>query len=142
MSELAGYMYNFTSVPLYDTLGVSAIEFIVNQTEMETVIASADKAWILLNIKATLPTVKNIIVMGLLEESLVFEGKRLDVNIVAWTEVERNGLDKPVSVNPPSPDDGNSLVRNDAIVSVTSCATGTLIRIAKLTYPSLFFSLR
>jgi len=36
MSELAGYMYNFTSVPLYDTLGVSAIEFIVNQTEMET----------------------------------------------------------------------------------------------------------
>ncbi|KAG0075269.1 Long chain acyl-CoA synthetase 7 peroxisomal [Linnemannia elongata] len=118
MSELAGYMYNFTSVPLYDTLGVSAIEFIVNQTEMETVIASADKAWILLNIKATLPTVKNIIVMGSLEESLVFEGKRLDVNIVAWTEVERNGLDKPVSVNPPSPDDV-------ATICYTSGTTGT-----------------
>ncbi|KAF9295728.1 Long chain acyl-CoA synthetase 7 peroxisomal [Linnemannia elongata] len=118
MSELAGYMYNFTSVPLYDTLGVSAIEFIVNQTEMETVIASADKAWILLNIKATLPTVKNIIVMGPLEESLVFEGKRLDVNIVAWTEVERNGLDKPVSVNPPSPDDV-------ATICYTSGTTGT-----------------
>lgn len=123
MSELAGYMYNFTSVPLYDTLGVSAIEFIINQTEMETVIASADKAWILLNIKDTLPTVKNIIVMGPLEESLVFDGKALDVNIVAWTDVERNGLDKPVPVNPPSPDDGNTLVRNYAIFLVAGYAT-------------------
>ncbi|KAG0273937.1 hypothetical protein BGZ95_010262 [Linnemannia exigua] len=118
MSELAGYMYNFTSVPLYDTLGVAAIEFIVNQTEMETVIASADKAWILLNIKATLPTVKNIIVMGSLEESLVEEGNRLDVNVVAWAAVERTGLDKPVPVNPPTPEDV-------ATICYTSGTTGT-----------------
>ncbi|KAG0374601.1 hypothetical protein BGX24_010187 [Mortierella sp. AD032] len=119
MSELAGYMYNFISVPLYDTLGVSAIEFIVNQTEMETVIASADKAWILLDIKAALPTVKNIIVMGSLEESLVEEGNRLDVNVVAWTAIERTGLDKPVAVNaPPTPDDV-------ATICYTSGTTGT-----------------
>ncbi|KAF9930018.1 hypothetical protein BGZ65_005535, partial [Modicella reniformis] len=98
MSELAGYMYNYTSVPLYDTLGVASIEFIVNQTEMDTVIASADKASILLNMKSTLPT--------------------LGVKIVAWTEVERTGLDKPVPVEPPTPDD-------IATICYTSGTTGT-----------------
>ncbi|KAF9574845.1 Long chain acyl-CoA synthetase 7 peroxisomal [Mortierella alpina] len=118
MSELAGYMYNFTSVPLYDTLGVSAIEYIVNQTEMETIIASADKASILLDMKSTLPTLKNIVVMGLLDDALVIEGKEMDVHIVAWTEVERNGFNNPAPANPPTPDDV-------ATICYTSGTTGT-----------------
>ncbi|KAI1294066.1 Long chain acyl-CoA synthetase 7 peroxisomal [Mortierella claussenii] len=118
MSELAGYMYNYISVPLYDTLGVSAIEFIVNQTEMQTIIASADKASILLNIKSTLPTVKNIVVMGQLDDTLVVEGKEMGVSVVAWTDVERNGLNNPVPANPPTPDD-------IATICYTSGTTGT-----------------
>lgn len=118
MSELAGYMYNYTSVPLYDTLGVSSIEFIVNQTEMTTIIASADKASILLHMKSTLPTVQNIVVMGTVEETLVEEGKEQGVRIFAWTEVERNGLDRPVPVSPPTPDDV-------ATICYTSGTTGT-----------------
>ncbi|KAF9431893.1 Long chain acyl-CoA synthetase 7 peroxisomal [Entomortierella beljakovae] len=118
MSELAGYMYSFTTVPLYDTLGVSAIEFIVNQTEMGTVIASPDKASILLDIKSTLPTVQNIIVMGTVEDSLVENGKELGVNIIAWTDVERSGRENPVPANPPSADDV-------ATICYTSGTTGT-----------------
>ncbi|KAF9170024.1 hypothetical protein BGX21_001062 [Mortierella sp. AD011] len=118
MSELAGYMYSLTSVPLYDTLGVSAIEFIVNQTQMSTIIASPDKAAILLDLHSTLPTVKNIVVMGAFEDSLVAEGKDLGVNIVAWTDVERNGLDNPAPANPPKPDDV-------ATICYTSGTTGT-----------------
>lgn len=118
MSELAGYMYSYTSVPLYDTLGVSSIEFIVNQTEMTTVIATADKAAILLNIKASLPSVKNIVVMGPIDEGLVEEGKEQGVQILGWTEVERNGRDNPVPVNPPKPDD-------IATICYTSGTTGT-----------------
>lgn len=118
MSELAGYMYNYTSVPLYDTLGVSSIEFIVNQTEMTTVIASADKAAILLDMKSTLPTVKHIVVMGTLDDALVSEGKEQGVSIVAWTDVERNGHDSPVPVTPPKPDDV-------ATICYTSGTTGT-----------------
>ncbi|KAF8975294.1 Long chain acyl-CoA synthetase 7 peroxisomal [Entomortierella lignicola] len=118
MSELAGYMYNFTSVPLYDTLGVTAIEFIVNQTEIGTIIASADKASILLNMTSTLPTVKNIIVMGPFEDSLVEEGKEFGVKILAWTDIERNGLENPVPANPPTPDD-------IATICYTSGTTGT-----------------
>ncbi|KAF9394054.1 hypothetical protein CPC16_000299 [Podila verticillata] len=118
MSELAGYSYNFVSVPLYDTLGTSAIEFIVNQTEMELIIATADKAAIVLNIKETLPTVKHVIVMGPLDESLVAQGKEVGVAVVSWTDVERSGLAQPVPVNPPQPDD-------IATICYTSGTTGT-----------------
>ncbi|KAF9961737.1 Long chain acyl-CoA synthetase 7 peroxisomal [Mortierella alpina] len=118
MSELAGYMYNFTSVPLYDTLGVSAIEYIVNQTEMDTIIASADKASILLNLKSTLPTLKNIVVMGSLDDALVVEGKEMDIHIVAWTDIERDGFNNPAPANPPTPDDV-------ATICYTSGTTGT-----------------
>ncbi|KAG0338158.1 Long chain acyl-CoA synthetase 7 peroxisomal, partial [Podila humilis] len=118
MSELAGYSYNLLSVPLYDTLGTSAIEYIVNQTEMTVIIATADKAATVLNLKATLPTVKHVVVMGAVDDALVAQGKEVDVNVVAWTEVERNGLAQPVPVSPPKPDDL-------ATICYTSGTTGT-----------------
>ncbi|KAG0039239.1 Long chain acyl-CoA synthetase 7 peroxisomal [Podila clonocystis] len=118
MSELAGYQYNYTSVPLYDTLGVSAIEFIVNQTEMETIIASPDKAQILLNMKSSLPTLKNIVVMGAVDETLLTEGKELKIHVVAWTDVEANGKATPVEAVHPTAED-------IATICYTSGTTGT-----------------
>ncbi|KAF9414824.1 hypothetical protein BGZ94_000276 [Podila epigama] len=118
MSELAGYTYNLVSVPLYDTLGNAAIEFIVNQTEMELIIASTDKVEVVLNLKATLPTVKYVVVMGPCDEALVAKGKEVDITVLAWTDVERNGQAQPVPVNPPQPDDL-------ATICYTSGTTGT-----------------
>ena len=118
MSELAGYEYNYITVPLYDTLGVTAIEFIVNQTEMEIIIASVDKASIVLDMKATLPTVKTIIVMGEVTDALASEAKQLDVNIHSWTEIEKNGRDRPVEAVHPTTED-------IATICYTSGTTGT-----------------
>ena len=118
MSELSGYMYNYTTVPLYDTLGVSAIEFIVNQTEMEIIIASADKASIILNMKSNLPTVKTVVVMGDVDQNLLTEGKELNVHIVSWTDVERSGREKPVQAIHPTTEDV-------ATICYTSGTTGT-----------------
>ena len=118
MSELSGYMYNYTSVPLYDTLGVNAIEFIVNQTEMEIIIASADKASIVLNMKSTLPTVKTVVVMGEIDEALAVEAKELNMRIVSWTDVEQNGRENPVQAVHPTAEDV-------ATICYTSGTTGT-----------------
>lgn len=111
-------MYNYTTVPLYDTLGVSAIEFIVNQTEMEIIIASADKASIILNMKSTLPTVKTVVVMGEVDQDLLAEGKELNVHVVSWTDVERSGREKPVQAIHPTAEDV-------ATICYTSGTTGT-----------------
>ncbi|KAF9973169.1 Long chain acyl-CoA synthetase 7 peroxisomal [Actinomortierella ambigua] len=118
MSELAGYTYTLVSVPLYDTLGVQAIEYIVNQTEMSTIIASPDKAAIILNMKASLPTIKNLIIMGTPEDTQVVEGKELGVNVVGWTDIERSGRENPTEVVPPTPED-------IATICYTSGTTGT-----------------
>ncbi|KAG0347950.1 Long chain acyl-CoA synthetase 7 peroxisomal [Podila humilis] len=118
MSELCGYHYNYTTVPLYDTLGVAAIEFIVNQTEMETIIASPDKAQIILNLKSSLPTVKNVVVMGEVNEHLLNEGKELKINVVSWTDVENNGKANPIEAVHPMPEDV-------ATICYTSGTTGT-----------------
>jgi long-subunit acyl-CoA synthetase (AMP-forming) len=42
---------NITSVTLYDTLGSESIEFIFLQTQLSTVVASAEKVMSLLDIK-------------------------------------------------------------------------------------------
>ncbi|KAF9578967.1 Long chain acyl-CoA synthetase 7 peroxisomal [Lunasporangiospora selenospora] len=118
MSELAGYQYSYIGVALYDSLGVSAIEFIVNQTEMEVIIASADKALILLHMKSSLASLKTLIVMGDAEESLVNEGKELGVKVVTWTEVERLGRETPIEASHPTPED-------IATICYTSGTTGT-----------------
>ncbi|KAK3844177.1 MAG: hypothetical protein J3R72DRAFT_439074 [Linnemannia gamsii] len=118
MSELAGYEYNYITVPLYDTLGVTAIEFIVNQTEMEVIVASVDKAAIVLNMKATLPTVKTVIVMGDVSDALAAEAKQLNVDIFSWTDVEKNGRDRPVEAAHPTTED-------IATICYTSGTTGT-----------------
>lgn len=118
MSELAGYMYNYTTVPLYDTLGFNAIEYIVNQTDMQIVIASPDKASVILALKSKLPSVKTIIVMGDVDEALKVEAGLLHVDIVSWTNVERDGRERPVQATHPTEDD-------IATICYTSGTTGT-----------------
>ncbi|KAI1316323.1 Long chain acyl-CoA synthetase 7 peroxisomal [Mortierella claussenii] len=121
MSEIAGYMYNYVTVPLYDTLGTVAIEHIVNQTEMEIVIASADKASVVLDLKVNLPTIRTIVVMGTedeLDKELKAHAKEFNVDIVSWTQVERQGRESPVKTVHPTEDD-------IATICYTSGTTGT-----------------
>ncbi|KAG0297871.1 Long chain acyl-CoA synthetase 7 peroxisomal [Dissophora globulifera] len=118
MSELAAYMYNYITVPLYDTLGVAAIEYIANETEMELIVASSDKAAIILHLKPSLPTVKTIVVMDDYDEILAIEAAELHVKIISWTDVERSGLERPVQAIHPTEDDV-------ATLCYTSGTTGT-----------------
>ncbi|KAG0006567.1 hypothetical protein BGZ65_006565 [Modicella reniformis] len=118
MSELAGYMYNYVTVPLYDTLGFSAIEYIVNQTEMQIIIASPDKASIILAMKFNLPSVKTLVIMGEVDNALEAEAQDLNFNIISWSDVERRGLERPVKAIHPTEDD-------IATICYTSGTTGT-----------------
>ncbi|KAI7887248.1 uncharacterized protein EV154DRAFT_520724 [Mucor mucedo] len=63
MTELASYRQAFIIVALYDTLGAEAMEYIVNQVDMEVIVLSADKLDNITKLKAQLPSIKTIIVM-------------------------------------------------------------------------------
>lgn len=63
MTELASYKHGFIIVALYDTLGAEAMEYIINQTEMEYIVLSADKIDNIINLKDKIPTMKSIVIM-------------------------------------------------------------------------------
>ncbi|CAI2182139.1 11536_t:CDS:2 [Funneliformis geosporum] len=118
MAQLACYQYNFISVPLYDTLGAEAIEFIVNQTEMVYSLVTANKVQHLLNMKDKLPTLKTIIITDQYDPELTELANSLDVKIVNFNHVEKDGSIHPVEAKNAKPDD-------TAIICYTSGTTGT-----------------
>ncbi|KAF9204225.1 hypothetical protein BGZ49_005567 [Haplosporangium sp. Z 27] len=133
ISEIAGYMYNYISVPLYDTLGVDSTKFIINQTEMHLVIASIDNACTILNMKEYLPGIKTIVVMDDVDEALRTKGNEKEVSIIFWDEVERNGRDNPITADHPNEDD-------IATICYTSGTTG-IPKGAVLTHKNFIASL-
>ncbi|KAI8997723.1 hypothetical protein BDB01DRAFT_53055 [Pilobolus umbonatus] len=63
ITEIACYRQAFIIVALYDTLGAEAMEYIVNQTDMEFIVLSADKVNNIIKLRPQLPSIKTIIVM-------------------------------------------------------------------------------
>ncbi|KAI9318729.1 hypothetical protein BX666DRAFT_2026157 [Dichotomocladium elegans] len=92
ITEIACYRQAFMIVALYDTLGADAMEYIVNQVDMEYIVAQPDKLSNLTQLKARLPTIKTVIVM---DDSVKEADKQaaVDAGLVVHTfaEVEKMG---------------------------------------------------
>jgi len=65
MTDLACATGDFTSVTLYDTLGVEATEFIINQCELTTIFCTSDKIAGLAQSKIAekIPTLTNLVII-------------------------------------------------------------------------------
>lgn len=92
IAEIASYREAFILVALYDTLGTAAIEHIINETEMEVIVASKDKIKDLIQLKAKIPSLKQIISM---DENVSIEdiknAEKYGLTIYTFTEVENLG---------------------------------------------------
>src|SRR6266540_4871113 len=117
MAQLACYQYSIISVPLYDTLGADAIEYIVNQTEMEFCLTTSNKAQDLLNMKDRLPNLKTIIISDQYDQELTDLANSLKIKIVNFIVVEKDGSVHPAKAENPSPND-------TAFICYTSGTTG------------------
>jgi long-chain acyl-CoA synthetase len=62
VAENAAYYLNAVVVPLYDTLGTDTLEFIVNLTELQTIVCSSRELKILMNVASLCPRLKTVIV--------------------------------------------------------------------------------
>ncbi|KAJ2869094.1 medium-chain fatty acid-CoA ligase faa2, partial [Coemansia aciculifera] len=62
--EHASYIYNYVTVPMYDTLGVDAIKYMAVETEMSLIAIAPEKLAILFELWPTLPLVKTVVVFG------------------------------------------------------------------------------
>lgn len=85
-------MSNYVTVPLYDTLGDEALEFIINQTEMEVIIIEKRKVSSILALGQKLTTLKMLIIMdSVLDNDIALEAEKFGFAIVSLSEMEEKG---------------------------------------------------
>jgi long-chain acyl-CoA synthetase len=106
MTEIASYRQAFIIVALYDTLGAEAMEYIVNQTDMEFIVLSADKLDNITKLKAQLPSIKTVIVMDdTVDASKKQTAEQAGVRVYTFKEVEALGAPVTQETELPTFDD-------------------------------------
>ncbi|KAI3634211.1 hypothetical protein MIR68_007815 [Amoeboaphelidium protococcarum] len=106
IAEQGCYMYNYCTVPLYDTLGAEAIEYILNQAECKLVFASADKIQSLIQLKPKLPHMSTVVSFDTnVPAGVVESSKAAGVEIILWSDAESEGSENVAELRPPQAED-------------------------------------
>lgn len=104
LSEYALYSYSMVIVPLYDTLGTEACNYIINQAEMSLVICdNEDKCKSLLNNSPS--CLKQLVHIKPISKETTELAKRKGINMLSFEYVEKLGAEKKNRPVPPQPED-------------------------------------
>ncbi|EQC27329.1 hypothetical protein SDRG_14853 [Saprolegnia diclina VS20] len=119
LSQYAAYHAGAAVVPIYDTLGVTSTEFILNQTGVTTVVCTSAELEGLLAKAKSVTSLRHIILADVttIEAYLVVRAGALDVRLWTLAEVEAAGA---VSLVPAVPISPSSM----ALLMYTSGTTG------------------
>lgn len=97
---------NIYCVPLYDSLGENAIEYIVNHSESCIVFVQSEKMEMLTKaLPKVSEIVKTVVYWGKGSEDSVGEIKNLGMNVYSWDEFIAMGKENAVEARPPKADD-------------------------------------
>lgn len=93
VTDLACAFQGVTLVTLYDTLGAASIEYILNQTRIQTVTLSSDKVKVILGLKADgkLEFVKNLVVFDDITEEDSQKAKDNGVKLISYEHALKTG---------------------------------------------------
>uniref|UniRef100_A0AAY4D5W0 Arachidonate--CoA ligase n=1 Tax=Denticeps clupeoides TaxID=299321 RepID=A0AAY4D5W0_9TELE len=129
--ELACYMYSLVSVPLYDTLGAEAIDYIIDKATLATVVCDVPaKAHSVLDcVSARQHSVRTIVMMESFDSDLAARAQACGIQILTLKDMET--LLFLSRFQPPRPDDL-------AVICFTSGTTGKLVRVKHQRSPPLY----
>jgi len=91
VSDYAANFNSIITVPLYDTLGLQALQYIINQVEMRVCCASVDKAKKLLENITSYPTLKKLIVYDPIDEEVQKMASDNSIELYSLEELEKEG---------------------------------------------------
>ncbi|CAI7781178.1 unnamed protein product [Closterium sp. NIES-54] len=93
-------------VPLYDTLGPEAVEFILNHAEVSLVaVMPANLSALLKSLPKCTEHVKAVISMGAVDEESSKALKDLGIKALSWEDAIKEGESNPAEPIPPKPED-------------------------------------
>ncbi|GJN28328.1 hypothetical protein PR202_gb16438 [Eleusine coracana subsp. coracana] len=110
--------YSYVSVPLYDTLGPDAVQFIVNHAMIEVIFCVPQTLSTLLSFITHMPCVQLIVVVGGDDANMPPAPATIGVQILTYTQLHNEGKMSPQPFRPPKPEDV-------ATICYTSGTTGT-----------------
>lgn len=106
IAELATYAQSVIPISLYDTLGPEAVAFIINQTELNVVVASKDKIPSLIQAGKMAPSLKVIIQLEREGDKAIQEqAQAAGIKLLSFSEVEDNGAFQAHDLNPAKAND-------------------------------------
>jgi len=119
--DAACALYNFTTVPIYATLGPKIVKFIVSQTKMSTIFCTSDHVDDLIQgvKEGELETLKNVVIFGeKIGKSQHQQAEKYHLNLFLWEELLERGQDNMKDLPEVKPEDVYTLC-------YTSGTTGT-----------------
>lgn len=108
--------YSYVSVPLYDTLGPDAVQFIVNHATVQAIFCVPQTLSTILSFITQMPCVRLIVVVGGIDENM--PPAPAGVEIITYFRLHSQGKMSPQPFRPPKPEDV-------ATICYTSGTTGT-----------------
>ncbi|XP_047046836.1 long chain acyl-CoA synthetase 6, peroxisomal-like [Lolium rigidum] len=110
--------YSYVSVPLYDTLGPDAVQFIVNHATVEAIFCVPQTLSTLLSFVTQMPCVHLIVVVGGDDANTPPSTETTGVKIITYSRLQSEGKMSSQTYRPPRPEDV-------ATICYTSGTTGT-----------------
>ncbi|EOY11330.1 Long-chain acyl-CoA synthetase 7 isoform 2 [Theobroma cacao] len=110
--------YSYTSVPLYDTLGPDAVNYVVNHSGIQAIFCVPQTLNTLLSFISQIPSVRLIVVVGGADEHLPSLPLTSGVKLISYLKLLGQGRSNLQPFCPPKPEDV-------ATICYTSGTTGT-----------------
>lgn len=107
-----------TIVPVYDSLGESAVQYIVNHSEATIAVVESSKLAAFCNVLSQMPGVKTLVYIGAGVEAAIETAKSAGVAVYSWDEFLTLGEGKPVEPVPPKPEDVCSIMYTSGTTGV------------------------
>jgi long-chain acyl-CoA synthetase len=96
IAEQTCYMYNFITVPVYDTLQENQLQYILDLTELTTMITTSDKALRVLELHDRLPLLKTVIIIDTVPRIVQEQAYATHINVMTMRDVEKMGRENPL----------------------------------------------
>eukprot|EP00262_Sarcandra_glabra_P017290 TRINITY_DN5870_c0_g2_i1.p1 TRINITY_DN5870_c0_g2~~TRINITY_DN5870_c0_g2_i1.p1 ORF type:complete len:695 (+),score=106.55 TRINITY_DN5870_c0_g2_i1:257-2341(+) len=110
--------YSYISVPLYDTLGPDAVNFIVNHANVQVIFCVPQTLNIFLSFLSEIPSIRLVVVIGGIDEHMPSLPSSTGVEIISYSKLFNQGRSNIQQFRPPKPED-------IATICYTSGTTGT-----------------
>ncbi|KAI8318315.1 acetyl-CoA synthetase-like protein [Martensiomyces pterosporus] len=111
IAEFACYYQRLVSVPVYEALGQAAVEHVINETDLKTIVCTNENARYMLHMIEAIPVVHSLVVVDSLSNDVIAMGESHGISIRPFRFIEDAGAKGSVEPEKlPGPNDVATIV--------------------------------